>query len=212
MNSERAKYIDWCQYMADPCGADPPSIDTYDPAKYLYWRDCITETLFYIPRQRLKEINAKALAYMKEDLDDDINRISHYLCNCEMECSASDPDIMLFPHLPYCLPSKKDCNENTVLPRISDIVAIRTALLYALYGNKALSNADKERLRRYGLLRDIGLYIGQAYSNDLRWPELDKICRQVDDFLQGLPIEEDSLPTFNVVKGSSVKIKQYYLS
>ena len=186
-------YVGWC---FEKTGKGEETQAKKEDAFY-YWQDLVTNTQYFISIEDYNRIYAAG----KEELaqcweGDDLKGMEEVF----YEPKGTD-DISLFAVLPYMMEGMEKC------VRICDYVCFRTACLYALrYGSMKRSadiEREKRKVRMQGLLWEFVSGVGDC-------PELEQVKQMMQSVGQGADFNIAQHKA-DVVKGGTVKIKQYYL-
>lgn len=176
----------------------------------IYWQDIITGSVYGLSRAQAAEIIKVAIGWIDENeekLTGYFNNPYKFLAHSEKMEEETYLALRLFPELPYI--AGVDSSMAKALPRISDVASLTTGLFYAISGDKPM--AEKNRRAIYlSCLEGYG-YDGISQINE-QIKEAVILCRKAAAG-EKLLIEKTKAESmkFDLVKGSSVKIKQYLM-
>lgn len=173
-----------------------------------YWEDLVTGTSYFISDDdydRAFAAGKKKLAELKAE--NNLKSIEAFFYQEEVTDEAS-----LFPWLPY-LDGQKNRNDGKC-GRLCDYVCLRTACLYACRYDGIKNSTDPEEEKKK--LRLLGFTWGfekDGKRGQSAYGEPDPLLKQIDRLLSGVgkDIGEPAGCMADLVKGGTIKIKQYYL-
>lgn len=186
-------YVGWCFEKA---GKGEETQAQKEDAFY-YWQDLVTNTQYFISIEDYNRIYAAGKEKLAKCWEaDDLKGMEGVF----YEPKGTD-DISLFAVLPYMMEGLEKC------VRICDYVCFWMACLYALcYGSMKRSvdiEREKRKVRMQGLLWEFVSGVGDC-------PELEQIKQMMQSAGQGANFNIAQHKA-DVVKGGTIKIKQYYL-
>ena len=167
------------------------------PKGAIIWKDTITGTIYYLDKDKASKISVKGIEYINSI--DDIDELYSYMSG---EKAVEDEEVSMFPQLPYIIGDDEVCAY-----RISDHVIIRTGILYSIF-------KDKNYIRRYGLMENIDIFCDKDILVKVKVDnKVREITKLIDKVLMGKEVDknESEKIKFDLLKGGTVKIKQYFL-
>jgi hypothetical protein len=198
-----------------------------DSINCMKFDDSLTNTKFYIDLDKAKDISNKAMEYML--MQKDIEKIYKLLIdkgnNINFNSSKENSgkyNLMLLGRLPYLVLNESKILDKTstekLNSKIKDYVSVRTGILFSsVIATEKEYFKKKDLVRATGLLYGLNCYLGN--DNKIIKEYIEKLYG-IDEFLYEKMLELERLMvgkesdfgdiSLDFVKGSQVKIKQYY--